>query len=442
MNSIIISFLCFFWNFSFCNTETMQNTQKASSQTPIIIVWAGISGLAAAKELENAWKQVLILEAKDTIGGRIDTKTKSGTTFEMWASWIHGDQKNPVADILKTQGNSLTYTDFDDLKTYINGKEVNKESEEDFFEYAEDYPDKSLQKVFDLFTEEYNITWKEKEYLLFKLKIEIETEFWAGLDKLSFSSIDQWKVLNWWDKLVWGWYEKVIQYLSKWLDIKLNTPVSKIIQSQTWVQVYDTKGGLYTGEKVIVTVPLWVLKKWAIQFEPALSKEKLQAISSLGMGNLHKTFLVFEKSFWEDITALDRLDTSKATSSLWWEFINLQKLTGQPILLALHGGESAKEMEKKDTKTIKKEVLSVLKDIYPEAKEPIDIITSEWHKDNYTLWSYSYLPVWVDGIVYDILAKREGKLYFAWEHTNADFPSTTHGAYLSWIRAAKEILNK
>lgn len=111
------------------------------------------------------------------------------------------------------------------------------------------------------------------------------------------------------------------------------------------------------------------------------------------MGNLHKTFLVFETSFWDDTSLISHLDTQREDSSLWGEFFNLENLMGKPVLLALHAGEAALEIEKKDTETLKKEVFEVLKTMYPQAQMPQEVITSTWHKDEFTEGSYSYLPL-------------------------------------------------
>lgn len=446
MIDMLSSLLCMFWNFSFCKQEIMLPSQQANTET-IIIVWAGISWLVAAKELHHAGKNVVVLEAKEKIWGRIDTQTQSGMSFELGASWIHGDQKNPVADILKKEGNTLILTDFDNSTQHINGKESEEDEDaEDFFEYAYEQietleDDISLAKCLQNYIKKYKIAGAEKEYLLYRVKIDMETEYGTSLQNISLFSLDAGKEMKGGDKLVQGGYEKVIQYLAKDIDIRLGTPVSTIVQTQTWVLVSDTSGNTFSGSKVILTVPLGVLKKWYISFEPVLSTEKLQAISSLGMGNFHKTFLVFDKSFWDDTTVIDIFDTDIENSSLWGEFFNLETLMGKPVLLVLHGGEAALEIEKKDTETLKKEVFEVLRSVYPQAQIPKKVISSEWHKDEFTQGSYSYLPLWGEELLYDLLAKPEGKVYFAGEHTSKDFPSTTHGAYLSGIRAAQEILD-
>ena len=89
----------------------------------------------------------------------------------------------------------------------------------------------------------------------------METEYGTSLENISLFSLDAGKEMKGGDKLVQGGYEKVIQYLATDIDIRLNTPVSKIVQTQTGVLVSDTSGNTFSGSKVIVTVPLGVLKK-------------------------------------------------------------------------------------------------------------------------------------------------------------------------------------
>ena len=413
----------------------------------ILIIWAGISWLAAAKELHHAGKDVVVFEAKEKIWGRIHTEVIDGTAYELGASWIHGDKNNPVAEILKEQGNTLIPTDFDDTLEFQNGKEQDGVDGEDFYEYAYEQTetlknDISLAECLENYIKKYKLSIQEQELLLYRVKIDMETEYGTSLKNISLFSLDAGKEMKGGDKLVQGGYEKVIRYLAKDIDIRLDTPVSKIVQTQTGVLVSDTFGNTFSGSKVIVTVPLGVLKKWIIQFEPALSPEKLEAISKLGMGNLHKTFLVFEKNFWDNVTVIDRFQSDSEDMSLWGEFFNLEKLMGKPILLALHGGEAAHIIGQKDETILRKEAYTSLREIYPQATMPLRVITSPWHDDTYAQGSYSYLPVWIEEGIYHLLANPEGRIYFAGEHTHPDFPSTTHGAYLSGLRAAKEILNQ
>lgn len=71
----------------------------------MIVVGAGISGLGAARHLVDKGHEVSVLEARDRIGGRIWTGQQwSGTSLDLGASWIHGVDGNPIADLAKKAG--------------------------------------------------------------------------------------------------------------------------------------------------------------------------------------------------------------------------------------------------------------------------------------------------------------------------------------------------
>lgn len=86
-------------------TDTLINTghaQAATTPTPVnrtdvIVIGAGIAGLAAAHALQAGGHKVVVLEARDRIGGRIWTNHDLGVPLELGASWIHGiDYRSPI----------------------------------------------------------------------------------------------------------------------------------------------------------------------------------------------------------------------------------------------------------------------------------------------------------------------------------------------------------
>ena len=90
----------------------------------VIVIGAGVSGLAAAKALQAAGHRTLTLEARDRIGGRIFTDRNSGATLDLGASWIHGPRGNPITRLLQDAGASLYKTNFDSLTLYSGGRKV------------------------------------------------------------------------------------------------------------------------------------------------------------------------------------------------------------------------------------------------------------------------------------------------------------------------------
>jgi monoamine oxidase len=84
------------------------------------------------------------------------------------------------------------------------------------------------------------------------------------------------------------------------MDITLNMPVKSINYENDSIIVTAKDGSTFEADKVIVTVPLGVLKSNSIQFVPPLSTEKTAAIQRLGMGCMDKLWLEFPEAFWTD----------------------------------------------------------------------------------------------------------------------------------------------
>lgn len=409
----------------------------------IIVIGAGLSGLAAAQNLQQKGYDVLVLEAKDYIGGRVKSETVNGERYELGASWIHGDKNNPLADILKKEGASLIPTEWSAIVYYKNGKRIEfaEDPLEGFYSHIEDFKEEngkdiSLDEVWSAFAKKNKLTKDETNDFRSLLAFDIETETGADLKNISAREYEEEQEMKGGDKLVTGGYDLAIKYLAKNLNIKLNSAVNKIEDDGDKAIVTTAAGEVFSASEVIVTVPLGVLQKGSITFMPELPAYKQKAIKSLQMGNLHKTFLSFEKKFWEDA---DVISIFKNNETKWSSFINLEPVFKKPVLLVLHAGENAKSLEQKTEIEIGQEAYETLKTIYPNAMEPSTVVTSKWHADSFTLGSYSYVPVGASLTMYDDIGKPFGRIHFAGEHTTSEFPSTTHGAYLSGLRAANEI---
>ena len=90
------------------------------TQKDVIVIGAGISGLVAASTLVQKGANVIILEAKDYVGGRIKTNRSLGVPFEFGAGWIHGPSKeNPIKNLADRSKSSLFVTDDDSCELLI-----------------------------------------------------------------------------------------------------------------------------------------------------------------------------------------------------------------------------------------------------------------------------------------------------------------------------------
>src|SRR5690606_17203058 len=138
--------------------------------------------------------------------------------------------------------------------------------------------------------------------------------------------------------LVVGEYQKLVTDALADLDVLPSSPVLSVTVTDRGVGLRLGRGESLSADRVIITVPLGVLKSGAIEFDPPLPFAHRGAIDALGMGQQDKLVLRFEKPFWS--TSATRWDIvgSDTDFPLW---LNLEPLTGEPVLVALFGGEAA-----------------------------------------------------------------------------------------------------
>jgi lysine-specific histone demethylase 1 len=243
------------------------------------------------------------------------------------------------------------------------------------------------------------------------------------------------------------------------LDVRTNKAVSKVVYDprdspKKKAQVYCEDGEVIQADKVVFTASLGVLKKQAIQFEPELPEWKSGAIDRIGFGVMNKVILVFEKPFWDvekDMFGL--LRESKTANSLsqadyapgrgkCYMFWNCMPTTGLPVLIGIMAGEAALEVGKLSDTAILTDIISQLRNVFKSTAvpDPVETIITRWGQDKFCYGSYSSVAPEAMPADYDLMAKSIGNLYFAGEATSRNHPATVHGAYLSGLRVASEVL--
>ncbi|KAL2358113.1 flavin-containing amine oxidoreductase-domain containing protein [Cryomyces antarcticus] len=215
-------------------------------------------------------------------------------------------------------------------------------------------------------------------------------------------------------------------------------------------------GEQFEADRVVITTPLGVLKEGSIRFEPPLPDWKSGAIERLGFGLLNKIVLVYEKRFWEEHRdmfgllnepeLLDSLNQKDYASKRgrYYLFWNCMKISGRPMLIALMAGNAAYQTEDSDTNSLIKEVTNRLARTFAPMKvpAPAEVIVTRWKRDPFARGTYSYMGPKARPGDYDTMALPLGNLHFAGEATCGTHPATVHGAYLSGLRAASEIVEQ
>ena len=261
--------------------------------------------------------------------------------------------------------------------------------------------------------------------------------------------------------MVVGGYQRVARGLfhcPSRLDIRTETPVQavKYHTGETFgpATVVCEDNSTIEADCVVSTIPLGVLKHGDIEFSPPLPDWKLGAIERLGFGVLNKVILVYKEPFWDvsrqffgalrspaNAYSLDQSDY-RSPRGRFYQFLDVTKTSGLPCLVALMAGDAAVDTETASNEELVSEATEILRKIFGQSVPlPIEATVARWSKDRFARGSYSSSGPSMQATDYDTMAQRVGNLYFAGEHTIGTHPATVHGAYLSGLRAAGEILH-
>ena len=260
--------------------------------------------------------------------------------------------------------------------------------------------------------------------------------------------------------MVVGGYQSVARgllFCPQPLDLTPNFPVKSItynpesFDGTTTIQSED--GTTVEADAVVCSVPLGVLKHGNIAFNPPLPEEKSGVIKRLGFGILNKVVLVYDKVFWESDRHIfgvlrdspDNQSTSQGDYKLnrgrFFQWFNISNTTGLPCLLALMAGDAGFETEHSSNESLVAEATQILRKVFgDDVPYPVESVVTRWGSDKFARGSYSSAGPDMQPDDYDTMARSAGNLFFAGEHTIGTHPATVHGAYLSGLRAASEVL--
>ncbi|KAG2324759.1 hypothetical protein Bca52824_007487 [Brassica carinata] len=441
---------------------SVSTVEKMKKRTPsVIVIGAGMAGIAAARTLQDASFQVVLLESRDRIGGRVHTDYSFGFPVDLGASWLHGVCKeNPLAAVIGRLGLPLYRTSGDnsvlydhDLESYaLFDKAGNQVPQELVTKVGETFEHilEEICKVRDEQDEDMSIS--QAFSIVFKRSPELRLEgishnvlqwylcrmegwFAADAETISAKCWDQEELLPGGHGLMVRGYRPVINTLSKGLDIRLNHRVTKITRRYNGVKVTTEKGDTFAADAAVIALPLGVLKSGNIEFEPKLPDWKQEAINDLGVGIENKIILNFDNVFWPNVEFLGVVaETSYGCSY----FLNLHKATNHPVLVYMPAGQLARDIEKMSDESAANFAFSQLQKILPDASSPIHYLVSRWGSDINSLGSYSYDIVNKPHDLYERLRVPLDNLFFAGEATSTSYPGSVHGAYSTGLLAAED----
>ncbi|MEP0392182.1 MAG: FAD-dependent oxidoreductase [Erythrobacter sp.] len=300
-----------------------------TNASTIAVIGAGMSGLTAAKLLAEAGKSVTVFEARDRIGGRVWTNRAFDVPLDLGASWIHGINGNPLTELSDDlELVRLPTTD----SSVVRGQNGRKTG---FFSTT----------------------------CTLLQEIEVQTALGAHQDLLDPKVIGRGDGYGGHDVIFRDGYSAIFAAAEGDYELELSVKVASIDSRTQEVELGFEVGNGRTFDAVIVTVPLGVLKRDAIAFDPPLPKAKRTAIERIGMGVLDKLYLRFDQAFWDNKPWImtPRCDLPFGQFTQW---MNLKKYLGEPILCAFNGGSAALDLADKSDEQVVEIALETLRAAY------------------------------------------------------------------------------
>jgi monoamine oxidase len=418
----------------------------AQGSAPLLVLGAGLAGLAAARALQDAGRAVIVLEARARIGGRIHTsRLWPDLPMDLGASWIHGVRGNPLSELANGAGAGAVATRYDAaLLLGPDGAEVDPDlrAAERLLERALARAEQRDRDISVMQALESSGGWQGappelRRLVLYLVNSTLEQEYggparrlsaWYGQDSREFGGDDV---------LFPAGFDRITAHLARGLDIRLSAEVVEIAPGQ--VRLSD--GSRIAADRVICTLPLGVLQSGRVRFAEPLARDRQRAIDGLGMGLLNKCWLRFDRVHWPD--DVDWIGWLGPRAGVWAEWVSLARATGAPVLLGFNAADQAAEVETLGDRDTVAAAHGALRGMFgARFPAPLAAQVTRWGRDPHAFGSYSFNAVGTGPDSRRALAGADwdGRLRFAGEAASSDYFGTAHGAVLSGREAARRIM--
>lgn len=269
------------------------------------------------------------------------------------------------------------------------------------------------------------------------LEHRTEEQYGAWIEDLAAHGLDDDRIDG--DEVVFpDGYGMLPERLAAGLDVRLEHVVTAIDWSGA--ARVETTSGTFTGDTVVVTLPVGVLQSRAVRITPALPAANATALGRLRMNDFEKILLRFPARFWDDGVYAIR---QQGPESRWWHsWYDLTRVHGEPVLLTFAAGPAARATRRWRDIRVVDSVMAQLRRLYGDrVPQPSAVHRSAWRDDPYARGSYAYMTRGSTTADHDDLATPIGGiLHLAGEATWTDDPATVPAAMLSGHRAAERIL--
>lgn len=415
----------------------------------VLIVGAGAAGLAAARLLKDSGCAALILEARTRIGGRIHTDTQfADFPIELGAEFIHGDNAITHDLVMRAGLTTIPVARMNNLwwaapeHQALPRAQLPPALRDTITDLLSDYARlKDAELPVDLSLADYLHGWSDEA--LEMADVLLAQTCCAALESLSCHDLIremQRDHAGHSEARIREGYAALLDWYSRDLSIRFNTPVEEIRWNAEGVTVLASNEA-FRARACLITVPISILQKGFIRFDPPLSEDRHKAIAAFQMESATKLIYRFREQLWpDDLTYM----AHGGVTARWWT-PGYQR-HGMPVLCTYITARRAADADACSPESILStglnELSSLLQIPLKEVHDQcVDACRVSWAMERYTLGGYAHLsPGSADAR--PALAAPEGRvLFFAGEATAFDTnPQTVHGALESGWRASRECL--
>lgn len=427
----------------------------------VLVLGAGIAGLAAARALAERGMRPLVLEARDRVGGRIYSLKTSEGVVELGAEFVHGKNAELWA-LIEEAGAETVERDGAVLREGTAGDLTENERAEEggLFDPLDQLADLPKDMSFAAWLASSNVP-KEQHAAL---RSYVEGFNAADASRISARSLGlqqkaeeaiegdrAWHVR--------GGYSQLAIYLANRVrklggEIRLGC----IVRSVRWRAgdvVVETSDGEFCAPRCIVTLPLGVLQRVnggsGIGFEP--EPAAIAHARRLAMGSAERLTMIFRERWWERskrvkekaLETLSFLFTLHRSPPVWWT--SHPEAQALPTLTGWAGGPRAAQLVGRSADQLGGESCRALAEVFglPEQQVRDTLIATQkhdWELDPFACGAYSYVPAGALDAPAAMAEPECDTMFFAGEHTDTTANwGTVHAALGTGLRAAQQVFS-
>lgn len=447
----------------------------------VIVLGAGLAGLAAANNVAAAGKRVVVLEARDRVGGRLKNGTlEDGQWIELGGQWI-GPTQDRMYELVEELGlKTITTYNAGSTLIQLGPKPVRMSPTKGAVPRLNPFVLADLAQgllKFEKLTKSVDLQkpWATSgayklDYVTFQswitknlktpaarsyFQVASEAVFAAEPGDLSLlhaafyaksgSGLETLMAVDrgaQQDRIDGGSVliaEKLAEKLAKkQANVLLNSPVRAIKQTAEDVTVKTRAGKVYTGEQVIVTLPPTLAGR--LEYDPPLPGRRDQLTQRLPMGQVIKMFLVYERPFWRDHGLNGQVGSAKGPVKV--TFDNTPPGAKRAIMLGFLEGNEGRKWSKKTAEERKEMFIKSLVGFFgEEARHPIDYLDQDWADEEFSRGCYGAHFTTGTWTAYgEELRQAVGRVHWAGTEYSPVWNGYMEGAVRSGESTAAEVL--